>query len=101
MFEEEKVPYKIRKDQKSKTSHKSDHKHEYVKKIGRGACGWVWYEQCSICGKTNVDNWFGDKEFIKPEYQKEKQGYHMSYFYSEEELRELYPNVEITTKYLF
>ena len=101
MFEDEIVSHKKRKDQKSKVSKRSDHKHDYEKIIGRGICGWVWIERCRICGKMKDGNWFGDEEFMKPEYRKERTIYSSSYFYSEEELRELYPDVEIITKYSF
>lgn len=86
--------HKKKKDQKSKSSKRSDHKHQYEKIIIRGFIGWQWAERCTICGRIKTKFCVSDREFIKPEY---RQLPYVSWqtYYSQEELEELYPDVEI------
>ena len=86
--------YKKRKNNSSKSSKRSDHKHDYQLVIMGGFIGWAWVDRCRICGRVKAKPFSSHKEFMKPEFR--NLPYHCSdSFYSYEELKELYPDVEI------
>lgn len=88
MFEEEQVKYYKKKDQSSKASKKSKHKHIYDKHIlikyqhMFRECYQV-KQYCSICGKIGNDEY--NFSFNEGHFK----------FYTFEELKELYPNAII------
>lgn len=88
------TPHKKKKDQKSKSNKRSNHKHQYEKVIVKGFISWQWAEQCTICGRIKYNCRILDKEFIKPEF---RQSAYISQriCYSQEELTQLYPNIKI------
>ena len=60
----------------------------------RGFIGWVWGEECQICGRIKKSSRFIDKSFIRPEY-KDCRYISEEIYYSYEELRKIYPNIKI------
>lgn len=95
MIQQSEIPkYKKKKNQKSKSSKRSDHKHQYKKIIIRSFIGWQWAKKCEICGRIQFDFTLADKEFRRPETLKlpyvSKQHY-----YTYEEILERYPDIEV------
>lgn len=89
--------YQKKKNQKSKSSKRSNHKHQYEKLIVKGIIGWTWAKQCSICGRISCRLALSTREFQKPEYRQLPYISQQSY-YTYEELQKLYPNVKILNK---
>lgn len=94
---EDNTPYKKKKDQKSKSIKRSDHKHQYEKIIMRSIVGWQWIERCTQCGRLKYNKRFIDKEFIKPEYQSKPYISDKSYW-TYAEMVKLFPDIEIIDK---
>lgn len=90
--------YRKKKSQKSKSSKRSNHKHQYNKVIIRSIIGWQWAEECTLCGRLKYNLKLSTKEFQKPEYKDFPYISQKSY-YSFEEMLELYPEVKIINKY--
>ena len=94
MINDEVGKYRKKKSNKSKSSHRSNHKHEYKKVIVEYG-GWA--EKCTICGRIKLNNTFCiNKDFIKPQY-KNYPYISKDMFYSKEEISEQYPNCEFIT----
>ncbi len=52
-FDNETPKYRKKKNQTSKSSHRSDHKHDYERVIIEGwVGGFYWTDRCKICGRT-------------------------------------------------
>lgn len=87
--------YKKRKNNSSKSSKRSDHKHDYQPVIMKGfIVGWIWADKCRICGRVKAKHFSARKELMKPEFRS-RPYYCSDFFYSYEELKELYPDAEI------
>lgn len=92
--EEDTTPYKKKKDQKSKSNKRSNHKHQYKKIIIKSFIGWQWAEKCEICGRIKYKFTLSDKEFRRPETLGAPYLNRQCY-YTYEELLKLFPNYEI------
>lgn len=96
MFNEpDEMKYRKKKSQKSRSSRRSDHKHDYQKVIIQSFCGWTWGKRCSICGR--IDNTYrpsSNKEFLKSEY-KEYPSVSTNYFMTVQELQKKYVGIPI------
>lgn len=91
------MKYRKKKSRKSKSDHRSDHKHTYQKVIVSGCFGygWRWAEYCDICGRIKETNKLSDyKDFIRPQSLDNPVISGLD-FYDEEELRYKYPGVMI------
>lgn len=89
------MKYRKKKSQKSRSSRRSDHKHDYKKVIIQGYVGWTWGKRCSICGRMdNTYRPFSNKEFLKPEY-KDCSAVSTKYFMTVKELRDKYVGIPI------
>lgn len=97
-FCDDNTPYRKKKDQKSKSSKRSDHKHQYEKIIIKSLIGWQWAQRCTICHRIKTKYCISDREFIKPECRQLPYVSRQTY-YSYEEMVELYPDVEIIDKF--
>lgn len=92
------TPHKKKKDQKSKSNKRSNHKHQYEKIIIKGFIGWQWAERCTICHRIKCNYHTSDREFIKPDCRQLPYVSRQTY-YSYEEMLELYPDIEIINKF--
>lgn len=89
------VPHRKKKEQTSKSSRRSDHKHRYEKIILQSFIGWSWGKRCTVCGRIEDDaKFFHSKEFIKPECVN-KRGLSRDMFYGAEELKKKYSDIPI------
>ena len=89
------VPHRKKKQQTSKSSHRSDHKHEYEKIILESFVGWCWGKRCVVCGRVDGKmHLFYNKDFIKPECVGLRY-LSKDMFYSVKELKEKYNGVPI------
>lgn len=89
--------YRKKKNNDSKSSKRSDHKHQYKRIILKGFIGWIWGEKCEICGRVKAKPVIACREFIRPECQNP----HLlseRIYYTYEELVNLYPDVEVIDK---
>lgn len=85
--------YKKKKKNSSKSNKRSNHKHQYIIVIMQGFVGWIWGEECQICGRIK-SNHFIDRDFIRPEYRNYPYISEKTY-YSYEELKKIYPDIKI------
>ena len=92
------VRYRKKRDQKSKASKRSSHKHEYERCIVSGIIGWYWGEACKTCGRirSGTSSSFSiNCEGLRYPDKENKAGFCREDFYTPEELREKYPGVRI------
>lgn len=92
--EQEIAPYRKKKDQKSKSEKRSNHKHIYEKIIMQSILGWQWAERCIQCGRKKYRFKLNCNDFVKPEYR-DYPYLSQSFFYTFEELKEKYPDIDI------
>ena len=87
------TPY--RKKKKKKTVKKADHKHKFIPFIGHTKCDvlgkikdqYIIAEECSICGRRQVKNYF----ITIPS----EKGHFSTMTNNLEEIKKLYPNYEV------
>lgn len=97
---EETMRHRKKKDQQSKSSKRSDHKHQYEKCIAETMIGWSWAKACKICGrfKSGKLSFFNsDSSGLRYPEKENYAGYCKEDFYTLEELRQKYPYVKIYT----
>lgn len=91
----EEAPHKKKKNQNSKSSRRSDHKHQYEDAIINSFFGWHWGKTCSVCGRVQTGKFcLSDDEFRKPEFQGSRV-FGRDVFLSLEEVKEKYKDVPI------
>lgn len=100
MVDEEFLRYKKKKSQKSKSSKRSDHKHQYEDIIVKSLVGWQWAERCIICNRVKYKIAISDREFVRPECRQLPYVSQQTY-YTYEELLKLYPNVDIINEFVW
>lgn len=94
-LESDEMKYRKKKSRSSRSSRRSDHKHDYQKVIIQGICGWTWGKRCSICGRMdNTYRPFSNKEFLKPEY-KDHPSVSTKCYMTVQELRDKYVGIPI------
>ncbi len=92
-FEEE-PRHRKKHSQKSKSSRRADHKHDYERVILQAFIGWCWGGRCRICGRIDSKEILGSQEFVRPEcLRKPSRGNHD--FWTAIELLHLFPNTPI------
>lgn len=93
-WDNETPKHRKKKDQKSKSSHRSDHKHDYERIIVESLFShYIWKDRCRICGRTKSLSYDKSIEGLRkprntPYISSENQ-------YKLEEIREMYPNARI------
>lgn len=94
--------YRKRKNQKSKSEKRSDHKHEYEKSIEMsvnicdGAIdGFYWSTHCRICGRLGKTDCINDDDFRKPEWKGKSRWWSRDMYISFDEVVEKYPDIPI------
>lgn len=93
--------YKKKKSQASKSSKRSDHKHEYVKAITAwrnpyrpALLSWNWTTNCKVCGRQ--DAFIGNNDdFRKPEYAGRRLFHAPDMFLSPREILERFPGYPV------
>lgn len=98
---DEVAKYRKKKSQKSKSSKRSDHKHQYEKTItmntglhGNMPPDFYWSTHCAICGRRgefSIDN----DDFRKPEYIGRKLFWASDMCLSQEEVFAKYPDIPV------
>lgn len=56
------MKHKKKKNQVSKSSKRSDHKHQYEKILIKSFF-WLWGERCTVCGRINTKTTFSKSDF--------------------------------------
>jgi len=93
--------YRKKKSQESKSSKRSDHKHNYVKSIrlnysSNGEIyGAYWSEHCDICGRRGESDPFNDQDFKQPAFSKEPYKRILGHYLSYNDICKKFPNVPI------
>lgn len=94
--------YRKRKNQKSKSENRSDHKHEYertilmrVNSVNNHIDGYSWSTHCKICGRLGENNVLDDDDFRKPEWQGKARWWSADMYLPFEEIQKKYPDVPV------
>lgn len=94
--------YRKRKQQKSKSSKRSDHKHVYEKSIlihlscfgDHAITGFYWTTHCSVCGRIG-DLSINDDDFRRLEYVGRGRTWSAKMYLPKEEILAKFPNVPV------